>query len=123
MNESKKRADGFLREYFTAAGEEPYMLAVLEETDGLKKELGKGTPEFCDLTPGIRARLVTIEAMHRIMDAVGAVLRDEETDVLHGLYRDGLSIEDLAADLNRGRSVIYRIRDRMLDRVSRLLGG
>ncbi len=122
MNGSRKRANDFLKEYFKSTEEEPYMLSVLEETDGLKKELGGVLPAVLDISDGIRGRLMAIEAMRRMMDSVSAVLPETETRVMHGIYRDGLSADELAADLNCERSAVYRVKNRLLDRVGRLLG-
>ena len=122
MTEGRKRANDFLREYYALTDEEPCMRALLDEADGLRNDLGGELPPPLDFAGDLRERLMTVQAMRRMMESVSAVLSDSEKSVMRGVYRDRLSADELAADLNRERSDIYRIKNRMLDRVSRVLG-
>ena len=122
MTECRKKADEFLKEFYASSDDEAYMLSVVEEADSLKNELGGELPAGLGFTEDVRGRLISLELMRRVMDSVYSVLSDSETQVMHGVYRDGLSVDELSADLDRERSDVYRIKNRLLDRVGRLLG-
>ena len=123
MTECRKKADEFLKEFYASSDDEAYMLSVVEEADSLKNELGGELPAGLGFTEDVRGRLISLELMRRVMDSICGALSESEKQVMQGVYRDRLSADQIAADLDRERSEIYRIKNRMLDRIGRLLGG